>query len=162
MTGGFFIGLNVHDVIENNILVNIGYRTAVRNNESVKAPFLAEKVSEQFFVGRSGDAVYTVVAGHYALCMTVEDSIPELSRVIFTECCFIHVGASVVSVVLGTVECIVLGSGAGLKDIGIVTLHTLYIFYGKLSGEEGVLSEILIGSSVSGIPCQIDGGTPVI
>ena len=133
----------------------------VRNDESLVAPFVFQKIRQQPMVDIVRSAVDGVVRRHERLGLAFHDGIAEMRQPVFAQPALGDPGIEFLAVCFHIVDREVFEGGGDFQIVWIVSLKSLHIGDGHSSGEVGILAIDLVDAPPIGIPADVDDRSAV-
>ena len=135
--------------------------TAVRYNQGLESPLVAQDIGQKTVAAAAGLALITVVGAHNLLNVSLGYQSLECRQVGLPEVTHGYAYVKAVAVSLkSAVNGVVLGAGMCLVVLGVVTLHTLDKSGSHLTCQVRVLTACLLAASPTRITEDIDIGAP--
>ena len=135
--------------------------TAVRYNQSLESPLVAQDIGQQTVTAAAGLALIAVVCAHNLLNVSLGYQSLECRQVGLPQVTLAYAYIEAVTVSLQTaVNGIVLGAGVCFVVLGVVALHTFYKSGSHLTCQVRVLTAGLLAASPARVTEYIDVGAP--
>ena len=143
------------------MFVKIQQSPAVGDIVALKPPFPPKDILHQQLTGTAGFAVGAVVSTHHCLYFSFGDAGFKGWQIGFPQVLWTHLGVEFMAQPLRTaVHREMLGTGSCFQVLGILSLNALDKFHAQPAGEIGILSIGFLAAPPTGIPEDIDVGTP--
>ena len=142
-------------------VIEVVYGTAVRYNQSLESPLVAQDISEQTVTAAAGLALISVVGAHHLLDIGLGHQSLECRQIGLPQVTLAYAYIKTVTVSLqAAVNGIVLGAGMSLVVLWVISLHTFNQSCTHLTGKIRILTAGLLAASPSRITENVDVGAP--